>query len=58
MKAWALYHLCLLLHHGPLHPGDSKDSSESGIEHSTAITEANFFHEVWEESRQFNTQDP
>ena len=39
-------------------PEDSSDSSESGIVHRTAITEADFHQEVWEEGRCFNTQDP
>jgi len=39
-------------------PGDSSDSSESGIEYRTAITEADHLQEVWENGRCLNTQDP
>ena len=37
---------------------DSSDSSESGIEHRTDITEADFLQDVWEGGHRLNTRDP
>ena len=38
--------------------GDPSDSSESGVEHRTAITEADFYQDVWEGRRRLNTREP